>query len=47
MGAFEQQLQCVSIVLVVIDDEDTGDISHEHLKFSTNRFRRERADKDD
>jgi hypothetical protein len=31
--AFEQQLQRVSIVLIVIDDEDTGDISHEHLAF--------------
>jgi hypothetical protein len=31
--AFEQQLQRVSIVLIVIDDEDTGDISHEHLEF--------------
>jgi hypothetical protein len=31
--AFEQQLQCVSIVLIIIDDEDTGDISHEHLEF--------------
>jgi hypothetical protein len=34
---FEQQLQRVSIVLIVIDDKDTGEIRcHEHLKlFST------------
>jgi len=29
--AFEQQLQRVSIVLIVIDDKDTGEIRcHEH-----------------
>jgi hypothetical protein len=32
--AFEQQLQRVSIVLIVIDDKDTGEIRcHEHLEF--------------
>jgi hypothetical protein len=31
--AFQQQLQRVSIVLIIIDDEDPGDISHEHLEF--------------
>jgi hypothetical protein len=30
---FEHQLQRVSVVLIVIDDEDTGEIRcHEHLK---------------
>src|SRR5262249_58716113 len=34
--AFEQQLQCVSIVLIVVDDEDTGHIRcHEHLELSS------------
>jgi hypothetical protein len=26
-------LQRVSIVLIIIDNEDAGDISHEHLEF--------------
>src|SRR5262249_43257585 len=37
--AFEQQLQRVAIVLIVVDDEDTGHIRcHEHLELSTYRY---------